>query len=44
MTLMNRFTVSPGRDEAFHELWAKTAKYFGPRGEGRPDSPARAWR
>ena len=28
VTLMNSFTVSPGRDEAFHELWAKTAKYF----------------
>jgi heme-degrading monooxygenase HmoA len=28
VTLMNGFTVSPGRDEAFHELWAKTAKYF----------------
>jgi len=26
VTLMNSFTVSPGRDEAFHELWAKTAK------------------
>jgi heme-degrading monooxygenase HmoA len=26
--LMNRFAVSPDRDEAFHELWAKTAKYF----------------
>jgi heme oxygenase (mycobilin-producing) len=20
--------VSPGRDDAFHELWARTAKYF----------------
>jgi heme-degrading monooxygenase HmoA len=25
---MNSFAVSPGRDEAFHELWARTAKYF----------------
>jgi heme-degrading monooxygenase HmoA len=28
VTLMNRFTVRPDRDEAFHELWARTAKYF----------------
>src|SRR5436305_15309389 len=28
VTLMNSFAVSPGRDEAFHELWAKTARYF----------------
>jgi hypothetical protein len=28
VTLMNSFAVSPGRDEAFHELWARTAKYF----------------
>jgi hypothetical protein len=28
VTLMNSFAVGPGRDEAFHELWAKTAKYF----------------
>ena len=28
VTLMNSFAVSPDRDEAFHELWAKTAKYF----------------
>ena len=28
VTLMNRFTVSPGRDEAFHELWTRTARYF----------------
>ncbi len=28
VTLMNSFTVSPGRDEAFRELWAKTARYF----------------
>ena len=28
VTLMNSFAVSPGRDEAFHELWASTAKYF----------------
>jgi len=28
VTLMNSFTVRPDRDEAFHELWAKTAKYF----------------
>ena len=28
LTLMNSFTVSPARDEAFHELWARTAKYF----------------
>jgi hypothetical protein len=26
VTLMNSFAVSPGRDEAFHELWARTAK------------------
>ena len=23
-----QLAVSPGRDEAFHELWAKTARYF----------------
>jgi len=28
VTLMNSFTVRPDRDEAFHELWARTAKYF----------------
>ena len=28
VTLMNSFAVRPDRDEAFHELWAKTAKYF----------------
>lgn len=28
VTLMNSITVSPDQDEAFHELWAKTAKYF----------------
>ena len=28
VTLMNSFAVSPDRDEAFHELWARTAKYF----------------
>src|SRR5690242_20395640 len=28
VTLMNRFTVSPDRDEAFHELWTRTSKYF----------------
>jgi heme-degrading monooxygenase HmoA len=28
VTLRNSFAVSPGRDEAFHELWAKTARYF----------------
>ena len=28
VTLMNSFSVSPGRDEAFHELWTKTSKYF----------------
>ena len=28
VTLMNSFAVSPGRDEAFHELWARTARYF----------------
>ena len=28
VTLMNSFAVSPGRDEAFRELWAKTARYF----------------
>ena len=28
VTLMNSFAVRPDRDEAFHELWARTAKYF----------------
>jgi len=28
VTLMNSFTVSPDRDEAFRELWTKTARYF----------------
>jgi heme-degrading monooxygenase HmoA len=28
VTLMNSFTVSPDRDEAFHELWTRTSQYF----------------
>jgi heme-degrading monooxygenase HmoA len=28
VTLMNRFAVRPERDEAFHELWTETSKYF----------------
>jgi heme-degrading monooxygenase HmoA len=28
VTLMNSFAVSPDRDEAFRELWTKTARYF----------------
>ena len=28
VTLMNSFAVSPDQDEAFRELWTKTARYF----------------
>jgi len=28
VTLMNRFAVQPGRDDAFHALWTETSKYF----------------
>jgi heme oxygenase (mycobilin-producing) len=28
VTLMNRFAVSPERDQAFHALWTKTSEYF----------------
>jgi heme-degrading monooxygenase HmoA len=28
VTLMNRFAVAPGRDEAFHALWTATSMYF----------------
>ena len=28
VTLMNSFAVNPDRDEAFRELWSKTARYF----------------
>ena len=31
VTLMNSFTVSPDRDEAFRELWTKTARCDAPR-------------
>jgi heme-degrading monooxygenase HmoA len=28
VVLMNRFSVRPDRDEAFHALWTATSKYF----------------
>jgi heme oxygenase (mycobilin-producing) len=28
VTLMNSFAVSPDRDQAFHELWTQTSRYF----------------
>ena len=28
VTLMNSFAVSSDRDQAFHELWTQTSKYF----------------
>jgi heme-degrading monooxygenase HmoA len=28
VTLMNRFVVSPERDDAFHALWSRTSEYF----------------
>jgi heme-degrading monooxygenase HmoA len=28
VTLMNRFAVTPDRDEAFHALWESTSEYF----------------
>ncbi|MFD3400055.1 antibiotic biosynthesis monooxygenase family protein [Kribbella sp. NPDC058693] len=28
VTLMNRFSVRPERDEAFQALWTETSKYF----------------
>jgi heme-degrading monooxygenase HmoA len=28
VVLMNRFAVRPDRDDAFHELWTSTSKYF----------------
>ncbi|MGN6781539.1 MAG: antibiotic biosynthesis monooxygenase family protein, partial [Marmoricola sp.] len=28
VTLINSFRVSPGRDDAFHELWERTSRYF----------------
>jgi heme oxygenase (mycobilin-producing) len=28
VTLMNSFAVRPDQDEAFRELWTKTARYF----------------
>jgi heme oxygenase (mycobilin-producing) len=28
VTLINKFEVDPARDEAFHELWHRTSRYF----------------